>query len=361
MNTKNIKVLMIIGRLGDGGKERQLLLLLKTLIPNKNISTFLISMNSGGERETEASQLADYFEAMPGKRGVNFIKPLVKLVNLIKKHKIDVIHTWGSGVWDLIGLIAGRLCGVLVIHNGIQSAPNQLNIYDQITRFGALFADVVIANSLAGLQSFKLAYLNKSRVIHNGLELSRFENIERIKEGQNICMVANFRKEKDHKTAVLGFANITKQFPNANLHLIGHDYGTLSSCQKLVQDLNLENNIKFITNCISPELIIGKCQIGLLATHGEGISNALLECMVLTKPVIVSNNGGNPEVVIDGKTGFLVEPESPEMISEKLVFLLSKPDLAKTMGQNAEKSVKESFLVSRMVQEFTRLYRELSK
>ncbi len=363
MNSKTIKVLMVIGSLGDGGKERQLLLLLKTLIQNQKIETFLISMNAGGEREDEAQRYADHFVALKGKRGVNLLMPIRQLVRLIKQHKIDVIHTWGSGVWDLTGLIAGHHCHVPVVHNGIRSAPNHLNIYNQITRFGAYFADHAVANSFAGLESFKLLKRPQASVIHNGLDLTRFEGVDKVEKGQNICMVANFREAKDHKTAINAFANVNDQFPNAKLRLVGHDYGTLSACQEQARVLGLENHIEFITNCNQPEPIIGECQIGLLTTnadvHGEGISNALLECMALGRPVVASINGGNAEVVTDNENGFLVEPGKPELISEKLIDLLSNPEKARTMGKLAEMSVKENFSVQRMVKEYTNLYQKL--
>jgi len=360
---KPIRVMMIIGRLGDGGKERQLLLLLKTLKQHREIFTCLVTMNSGGEREKEAAQVADKVVVLRNRIKIDLLRPMIKLIQLVKNENIEIIHTWGSGVWDLIGLFASRWCHIPVLHNGIRSAPNRLNIYNYLTRLSALFADVTVANSAAGLKSFKMTNRPKAKVIYNGLEPSRFEGIELNDSGQTLCMVANFQQRKDHKSLVLAMPDILKQFPDTRLNLIGHDYGTLDEIRNLINELKLTNHVTLITDCTHPEPIIGDSQIGILATneaaHGEGTSNALLEYMALSKPVIASKNGGNPEVVEDHVTGFLVQPGSPEAIIEKVIYLLENPSIAKRMGENGKSLVKERFSLENMEEDYVNLYNEL--
>ena len=355
---------MVIGSLGDGGKERQLLLLLKALKHHKNINTCLLVMNSGGEKEGEARQVADNMVILPGQRNLNLLKPLKIIMQLIKQHEINLIHTWGSGLWDLMGVLVGRLSHVPVIHNGIRSAPNQLNIYNRLTRVGALLADVAVANSSAGLESFKLKNRYKSIVIHNGLDVSRFKGVQIVNTGQNLCMVANFREAKDQRSVILAMAEVSKHYPKSKLYLVGHDYGTLNECQSLVKKLGIVDKVEFVTNCSHPEPIIGKCQIGILATneavHGEGISNALLEYMALSKPVIASKNGGNSEVVVENTTGFLVEPGISEAISEKVIYFFENPEIAKNMGDRGKEFVNDNFSLARMEKDYVDLYQDFS-
>jgi glycosyltransferase involved in cell wall biosynthesis len=134
---------------------------------------------------------------------------------------------------------------------------------------------------------------------------------------------------------------------------------------RLVRELKIENYVEFITDCSRPEPIIGKCQIGVLATnqatHGEGISNAILECMALGKPVIASENGGNPEVVIDNRTGFLVPPGNSQAISEKLIYLLKNPEIAINMGQQGKTFVNGRFSLAKMEENYIRLYQDFVK
>jgi glycosyltransferase involved in cell wall biosynthesis len=291
--------------------------------------------------------------------------PLRKVIQQIKQDDIHIIHTWGSGLWDLVGLIAGRIMRIPVIHNGIRSAPGHLNIYNRLTQISARFADAAVANSAAGLKAFKLENRQKSRVIYNGLDTSRFEDINIINQGNNLCMVANFSGAKDQKSLILAMPQILAIFADSRLVLVGHDYGTLGSCMRLVRELKIENYVEFITDCSRPEPIIGKCQIGVLATnqatHGEGISNAILECMALGKPVVASENGGNPEVVIDNRTGFLVPPGNPQAISEKLIYLLKNPEIAINMGQQGKSFVNGRFSLAKMEENYIRLYQDFVK
>ena len=363
MNLKPIRVMMIIGRLGDGGKERQLLLLLKILKKHKNIITYLVAMNSGGERDEEAARVADKLVVLQNRNKIDLIRPIRKLVRLIKDEEIVILHTWGSGVWDLMGVLVGRWCHIPVLHNGIRSAPKHLNFYNHLTRLSAGFADAVAANSQAGLTAFGQKKHPKSKVIYNGLDASRFNKTDIQVEGCNLCMVANFQKRKDHRSLVLALPDILRCFPDITLTLVGHDYGTLKTIQGLVDELALSDTVKFITDCTHPEPLIGKCQIGILATnetvHGEGISNAILEYMALSKPVIASRNGGNPEVVVDNATGFLVRPDSPKEISEKVIFLLNNSTIAQQMGEKGKSIVYERFSLTKMENDYIDLYKAI--
>jgi glycosyltransferase involved in cell wall biosynthesis len=157
-------------------------------------------------------------------------------------------------------------------------------------------------------------------------------------------------------------SEISKHYPKSKLYLVGHDYGMLKDCQSLVKKLSIVDKVEFVTNCSHPEPIIGKCQIGILATnetvHGEGISNALLEYMALSKPVIASMNGGNSEVVVENSTGFLVDPGIPEAISEKVIFLFENPEIGIIMGKRGKEIVNENFSLTRMEKDYLRLYQE---
>ncbi|MGC9384768.1 MAG: glycosyltransferase [Kosmotogaceae bacterium] len=360
---KPIRVLMVIGSLGDGGKERQLLLLLRLLNNHPDIYTCLVVMNAGGERQNEAIGIVDKLIILEKRAKIDLIQPFFRLVKLIKSEKIDLIQTWGSGVWDLLGLLVGRIGRISVLHNGIRSAPSQLNIYNQITRISALYADAVVANSKAGLEAFDIADHPNSYVIYNGLDPSRFDEIKTEIKGQTLCMVANFRDEKDHKSVLLGMPDILKRFPNTKLILVGHDYGTLSNVEKVIDELKIAEHVRIITDCKKPEPIIGASQIGILATSstykGEGTSNALLEYMALSKPVIASKCGGNLEVILDKETGFLIPPGFPESISNKVIYLFENPQEAQKMGAKGKERVMERFSLERMEKDYVNLYKDM--
>jgi len=358
----NKKVIMfLIGDLGDGGKERQLLLLLKELQQKNLYQTLLVVVKPGGLRLADAERLSDKLIILKKeKERIYFFPTIIQLIKIAKKSQTQVIHTWGSGIWDLSGVLVARWLNIPVIVNGVLSAPKSLHFPHQLTRFSSLFSSLSIANSKAGLEAFKLTKHPKAQVIYNGIDFSRFEGVNREIDDHKICMVANFRSEKDHKSLILSMPDIIKTFPDVILYLIGHDAGTLRQIVDLVKEMGINNHVVFHTDCLEPEYIIANCQVCVLSTHGEGVSNVLLEYMALSKPVIVSNNGGNPEVVVDGVTGFLVKPEKPEEISKKVIELFKNPDKAGLMGEAGKKIAFNKFSVDRMVSSYIIAYDDLT-
>ena len=90
--------------------------------------------------------------------------------------------------------------------------------------------------------------------------------------------------------------------------------------------------------------------------HGEGISNSIMEYMALGKPVIASIGGGTSEIVLDGETGFLIEPKNPKQLAERIDYLLSNQTVAKKMGESGRKRIQQHFSLDKMVNETYNLY-----
>jgi glycosyltransferase involved in cell wall biosynthesis len=90
----------------------------------------------------------------------------------------------------------------------------------------------------------------------------------------------------------------------------------------------------------------------------EGISLTLLEAMARGLPVVATRVGGNPEVVIDGETGYLVPPLDPASLAERMLELLRQPDLAAAMGRRGRARVVAHFQVSKMVARYESLYHD---
>ena len=84
----------------------------------------------------------------------------------------------------------------------------------------------------------------------------------------------------------------------------------------------------------------------------------MLEAMAAGKPVVATNVGGNPEVVVAGDTGYLVPPKDPEKMAKEIIKIISNKDLAKKMGNAGRKRVEEKFSLNKMVKRYESLYEE---
>jgi|LSQX01.1.fsa_nt_gb glycosyltransferase involved in cell wall biosynthesis len=353
-------ILMIIGGLGAGGKEQQLISLLKGIRNRGNFSVVMVVLNPNGSRANEVNELVDALFFINRLHPFAFFYPLFQIVQIARKVNVSIVHSWGSGIWDTLGLFVARLTKVPFLHGGIRSAPSSLNLNNRLSKWSAKHADAVVVNSKAGLQAFGQADNPKAQVIYNGLDLERFDGKEGITPSQyDLCMVGNFSDKKDHRTLINSMRIIIEAFPEARLLLVGHDAGTMTQIRMLVEELNLNDSVIFITDCLKPYQHIANSKICVLSTYGEGISNAILEYFVFSKPVIATDVPGNSEIIESGKNGYLVEAGSAEALAEKVISLLTNLDLAKTLGANGKAMVVEKFLVRSMITSYESTYLNL--
>ncbi|RDV84839.1 glycosyltransferase family 4 protein [Ammonifex thiophilus] len=104
--------------------------------------------------------------------------------------------------------------------------------------------------------------------------------------------------------------------------------------------------------------ILKVIDIFVLPSLSEGLPLALLEAMAAGKPVVATAVGGIPEVVQEGRTGYLVPPGDAQALARALLSLLESPDRAREMGEAGRKRVEERFSSQRMAQEVMAIYRE---
>ncbi|MFC1682145.1 glycosyltransferase family 4 protein, partial [Nanoarchaeota archaeon] len=106
-------------------------------------------------------------------------------------------------------------------------------------------------------------------------------------------------------------------------------------------------NVEFIGTRKGKELVkeINKSKILILpsTSNAESFGMVLIESMTCKKPVIGSNIGGIPYVIDDGKNGLLVPPKNPQALADAIIKILNNPKLAKKMGEEGYKKVKENF------------------
>jgi glycosyltransferase involved in cell wall biosynthesis len=102
--------------------------------------------------------------------------------------------------------------------------------------------------------------------------------------------------------------------------------------------------------------VVSLFDVAVLPSLSEGLPFALLEAMALGKPVVATDVGGNPEVVADGETGFIVPPRHPEALARAITILLEQPLTARAMGQRGGARVRERFTLTQMHESLERLY-----
>jgi phosphatidylinositol alpha-1,6-mannosyltransferase len=122
--------------------------------------------------------------------------------------------------------------------------------------------------------------------------------------------------------------------------------------QQLVEDLNLGDIVTF-TGYVQPHeipLYYNLCDVYIMPSRElenkgdtEGFGITYLEANACEKPVIGGKSGGVVDAIVDGKTGFLVNPEDEDEIADKLILLLSDPGLAQKLGKNGRDRIEKGY------------------
>lgn len=156
------------------------------------------------------------------------------------------------------------------------------------------------------------------------------------------------------------FAAISKDFPQAQLILVGKDtdqeYAAKLKAQ--VNKLGLRHCIQFIPKIPQQELAqtMRKADVFVLPSYSEGLPRVIIEAMAVGLPVVASDVGGISEIVQDHITGFLVPPGDEGMLSEKLRWLLQSPEYVVRLGHNAHQSVNRLFSTEAYIQGYSQIF-----
>jgi glycosyltransferase involved in cell wall biosynthesis len=202
------------------------------------------------------------------------------------------------------------------------------------------------------------------QTIYNGLDLADWNCVaERAKTQREalITTVGNIRRVKGHDVFIKAAASIVPLFPNVSFSIAGDvlEPGYFEELNKLVQDLGLSGKFHFAGGIADLREYLSHADIFVLPSRSEGFSNAIIEAMAASLPVVATCVGGNAEAVIDGVTGFIVPPEDPAALSTAIVRLLSDPLQAEAMGTAGKSRASDLFTTEAMMERIVATYKDL--
>lgn len=371
MEGEKIRILFFIGSLCSGGKERRLIELL-SFLKNKDIYELLLVMTRDEVHYPEFYKLNIPKVIIKKSFKKNDISVFFKLYVICSKYKPHLIHTWGS-IQSFYALPAVVVRSIPLVNSQITAAPPQVkqwSLSQFINKLNFLYSKIILSNSKAGLHSYNPP-LEKSRVIHNGINLKRVDNLQDvqlvksrygIKTPYLVLMVASFTQNKDYTLFYKIAKLVTKERADITFIGIGGFLDNDHIFKSLKADTVNNNQILFLERTSDVESLIKVCTVGVLfsnkSIHGEGISNAIMEYMALAKPVIANDAGGTNEILIDNENGFLVKDENPEQISQLLIDLIDDENKRIKFGNNGRALIEKNFTIDKMGLEFEKVYNE---
>ncbi|HEY2827082.1 MAG TPA: glycosyltransferase family 4 protein [Pirellulales bacterium] len=194
-------------------------------------------------------------------------------------------------------------------------------------------------------------------VIHNGL--SEFPVSPQSGDQLNvrIGIVGQVGPWKGHEDLLVAFARLVPECPNCELHIFGADSGGyVEYLRNLISAWKLLDRVSWHGFISDPSEIYSKIDICVVPSRfKEPFGLVAVEAAIAGVPCVATNQGGLPEIIQDGVTGLLVEPDNPLRLSEALKQLVKNPVLRSKLGAAAKLRAKDHFSRNQFVAEFAAL------
>jgi glycosyltransferase involved in cell wall biosynthesis len=366
-----MKILFVINQLHCGGAEQQLVTLCEGL------------RNQG--HKLEVISLYDRLDLRPRLDTVKVpitvahkyakidLSVVWRLRELILKCRPHLIHSYlpaaclFAGMTKWVGVTAPiiysersinawRPAWRICLDNAVRRTAGAITCNAEAIKRHLIFNEGVPAEKIIVIYNG----LSKDRRIrpHSGeIELAQ-KRLQAPRGAFIVICVANFVIEKQHRVLLHAFARARERFGNLFLVLVGR--GELQ--QELfnwIEEFGLVESSRVITDCNNPLPLLYASEVGILTSSVEGCSNALLESMAARLPIVATDAGGNRELIINGKGGFICPVGDVGAVSDALVHLADDPSLRQRMGSYNTDRVADLFTDEVMIDQTVALYRRV--
>lgn len=248
---------------------------------------------------------------------------------------------------------------LISLHGLGPQLPEETPLTEQLLASGDWIAAVSGA-VLKQAHDFLPGIASRSSIVYDGLDPPSLSPAPLDFGHPSVLCLGRLTSEKGFDTAVVSFASVLDQIPNAHLIIAG-DGPERPSLEETAQTLGLETAVEFL-GWVPPDRVptlINEVTLVLVPSRYEGFGLSALEAAHMARPVVACRTGGLPEVVLDGETGLLVEPDDPPALARAIVRLLQDRELAEQLGRAARKRTRHLFSLDRCVDNYESLYNRL--
>jgi glycosyltransferase involved in cell wall biosynthesis len=171
-------------------------------------------------------------------------------------------------------------------------------------------------------------------------------------------IVAVLRPEKNHELFLRVAARVRREVPDAHYLIIG-DGPRRPELETLASEFGIANCVHFLGQRADIPELLATLDVFILTSHNEANPVSILEALAAGKPVVSTRVGSIPETVINGETGFLIEPGDESAMSRRVAELLLDPAKAQRLGINGRRLVASQWSVDSMVAGYEALVEQL--
>ncbi|MDE2027363.1 MAG: GT4 family glycosyltransferase PelF, partial [Candidatus Omnitrophica bacterium] len=357
-----MNILQILPELNVGGVETGTVDLSRCLVAQGHKS---VVVSNGGAlvAQLQSEGTKHYTLPVHAKNPIIAWRCMSKLVAIIKKEKIDIVHA-RSRVPAWIAFFACRRTEAHFITtcHGYYSS----HFFSRVMGWGKL---VIAISEVVGrhmVQDFKTPAEN-IRVIPRSVDLEKFNAARPLpshKKTYNVVMIGRITPLKGHPYFLKAMSRVIRRMPSVKVQIIG-DAPAKKQAYKdelllLTKRLGISAQVEFMGNRRDIPQLLSKADCLVLSTvTQEAFGRVVIEAQAAGVPVVATRVGGVTEIIDHEKTGLLVLPKDDEAMANAVVRILSNPDFAAALVLEAKKKIESRYTLSRMARSTIAVYEEL--
>ncbi len=347
-----------------GGGELSLLELLGALDRARFCPIVIVPEEGGVSDRCRARGVAVCVVALPGLRRPQprIVRSVVALRGVARDRGAVLLHANGSRAMFYAGLAGRLLRRPVVWHVRVADGDGLLD------RVLMRLASAVIVNSHAVGRRFGWAPSGKVRCIHNGVDLARFtprppeagyrRALGLPEGGPVVASIGRFVPYKGYAHLIEAAALVARARPDAHWLLVGEGEQR-GELERRCRTLGMDGKIHFTGWREDVPEILAASDVFVMPSLAEHFGRVLVEAMAMGKPLVATDAGGTPEIVLHGETGLLVPPGRPEPLAGAVLALLNDSARAERLGTAGCRRARAAFSLARHAASVEALYEEL--
>lgn len=358
-----------------GGPERQMLGLAQAL-PAEYRTTFLSFAENGKARDFLDRVATAGFQADALRHDTPHLRSALReLTARLRELHADILvcHAYKS---NILGRLAARRVGipVLAVSRGWTQESFKVRLYEKLDRWHLRFMDRVVAVSDGQAEKVRHCGVKPDRllVIRNAARLEAFRDPDpadrqRLRDlfpnctsdQPIICAAGRLSPEKGFDILIQAAGLVRDAGVDVRLAIFGEG-GERASLEAKIRSLQLTDRVILSGFRTDLDRLIPWADVMVLSSYTEGLPNVALEASAAGVPVVATAVGGNPEVVRDSQTGFLVPAGDPLALAERIRMFLEDAELRQRMAQAAKALMEAEFSFGAQASAYHRLFTELA-
>jgi len=308
------------------------------------------------------------------------VRAFVKLNELARRHRFDVIHDNQTLSYGTLLMQAAGYPVVATVHHPLSvdlrnSLAQSASLYERARRLlwypwimqevAARRLGCVITVSQASAAAVESAFRvprQKLRVVHNGIDHETFRPLpDEEEEPGAILYVGNSEDRNKGGRYLMQALRLLRDEMDFHLTLVDQKKSNLKLVPRLVREYGLQARVTFAGRVPAEELVrlYNRAEVVVSPSLYEGFGLPAAEAMACERPVIATTAPAFPEVIDHGETGWLVPPADAVALAEAIRMLHANPGLRRTLGERGRRAIRERFDWGRAAQQTLAVYEEV--